>query len=83
MYSSRPDATDAIKSAQSLQDLLSVSGTWEYSTANSQWKPMPGIVDSTLALSRTGWVQFKAPSDAVPGRLLPLYELRLIPRGPS
>ena len=23
----------------------------------------------------------KAPSDAVPGRLLPLYELRLIPRG--
>ena len=25
----------------------------------------------------------EAPSDAVPGRLLPLYELRLIPRGPS
>ena len=23
----------------------------------------------------------EAPSDAVPGRLLPLYELRLIPRG--
>ena len=25
----------------------------------------------------------EAPSDAVPGRLLPLYELRLIPRRPS
>jgi hypothetical protein len=25
----------------------------------------------------------EAPSDAVPGRPLPLYELRLIPRGPS
>ena len=25
----------------------------------------------------------EAPSDAVPGRLLPLYELRLTPRGPS
>ena len=25
----------------------------------------------------------EASSDAVPGRLLPLYELRLIPRGPS
>ena len=33
---------------------------------------------------RAGAVRIgEAPSDAVPGRLLPLYELRLIPRGPS
>ena len=33
---------------------------------------------------RNGAVRIgEAPSDAVPGRLLPLYELRLIPRGPS
>ena len=32
---------------------------------------------------RNGAVRIgEAPSDAVPGRLLPLYELRLIPRGP-
>ena len=33
---------------------------------------------------RNGAVRIgEAPSDAVPGRLLPLCELRLIPRGPS
>ncbi|MFN9299606.1 MAG: putative baseplate assembly protein [Acidobacteriota bacterium] len=64
VYGAESLAAEALKAAGGPADLLPVSGSWEYSAKDSQWKPLRQVSDSTLALTRTGWVEFLAPDDA-------------------
>ena len=55
---------------------------------SSAMRRLIGFIDGGATVAgfyeRNGAVRIgEAPSDAVSGRLLPLYELRLTPRGPS
>ncbi|HWA72767.1 MAG TPA: putative baseplate assembly protein [Polyangiaceae bacterium] len=46
-----------------------VIGVWEYSTASSSWTPLGNPSDSTLALSKSGWLEFDAPQGAAKRKL--------------
>jgi predicted phage baseplate assembly protein len=72
IYTTAPEAA-AMKAEMGQTDLLPVSGVWEYYIGNSRWQALPGVTDTTLALSRAGYVEFRAPGLAdQPGDTAPV-----------
>ena len=49
---------------------------WEYHRADGTWAALPRLQDSTRALSLTGWVCFRVPSDHAPGGPVPGWCVR-------